>query len=326
MRLGEILVAQGRLAPDRLDVLLRTHQQTHHRLGDGAPALLFGDLLVEQAHVTLQEVRQALYEQFLQERSQDTGPTGSAAIGFRNVTKVLDGRTVLDRASLQVPEGKITAIIGMSGGGKSVTLKHMVGLMRPDAGEVLVGTQVLHTLSAQELTRTRQRFSMTFQGSALFDSMNVADNVAFPLRERRQLADTVIREQVQRVLQQVNLPDMGHKFPEELSGGMMKRVALARALVTEPDVLLLDEPTAGLDPIIERSIHYLICDTYMRHRYTMVLISHAVPEIFAWCHHVIVLHQGQVLESGPAADVLVSQHPVTRQFIHGELSGPIKVI
>ncbi|MBF0417226.1 MAG: ATP-binding cassette domain-containing protein [Magnetococcales bacterium] len=129
-----------------------------------------------------------------------------------------------------------------------------------------------------------------------------------------------------RCLEEVNLVGMERKFPDELSGGMMKRAALARALVTDPEILLLDEPTAGLDPIIENAIHYLICDTYLRTRYTMVVISHAVPEIFKWCHHVIALHKGKVLYSGPSHEVGQSRDPVLRQFIHGELDGPIQVI
>ncbi|MBF0191799.1 MAG: ATP-binding cassette domain-containing protein [Magnetococcales bacterium] len=245
---------------------------------------------------------------------------------MERVVKILDNRRVLDAVDLSIPANRVTAIIGMSGGGKSVTLKHMVGLMKPDQGTVWVGEEALGRLSSRELTRVRGRFSLLFQGGALFDSMNVFDNVAFPLREKTGLAEAEIRLRVMRCLEEVNLVGMERKYPDELSGGMMKRAALARALVTNPEILLLDEPTAGLDPIIENAIHYLICDTFMRTRYTMVVISHAVPEIFNWCHHVIVLHRGKVLFSGPSREVVTSRDPVIRQFIRGDLDGPIQVI
>ncbi|MBF0589630.1 MAG: ATP-binding cassette domain-containing protein [Magnetococcales bacterium] len=247
-------------------------------------------------------------------------------IRFRGLEKTLDGRKILDGVDLEIPLGKITAILGVSGGGKTVTLKHMIGLMKPEAGEVEVDGQVLGSLAPKELNKLRTRFSMLFQGGALFDSLNVADNVAFPLREKTKLKEDVIQRRVNTCLKQVNLGKMGFKFPDELSGGMMKRAALARAMVTNPEILLLDEPTAGLDPIIERSIHHLICDTYLRFRYTMVLISHSVPEIFRWSHHVVVLHQGKVLEAGPSIDIANSDNPVIRQFLTGSLEGPIKVI
>ncbi|MBF0098079.1 MAG: ATP-binding cassette domain-containing protein [Magnetococcales bacterium] len=247
-------------------------------------------------------------------------------IRFDNVAKTLDGRQVLDGLNLEIPAHKITAIIGISGGGKSVTLKHMVGLMRPDRGDVWVGDQPISRLSGQKLNAVRRRFSLLFQEGALFDSLNVTDNVAFPLRETTALTEVEIRHRVETALQEVNLAGMGHKFPDELSGGMKKRAALARALVTQPEIILLDEPTAGLDPIIENAIHYLICDTYMRTRYTIVCISHAVPAIFDWCHHVVVLHRGRVLASGPSLDIRNSTDPTIKQFISGDLDGPIQVI
>ncbi|MBF0183630.1 MAG: ATP-binding cassette domain-containing protein [Magnetococcales bacterium] len=247
-------------------------------------------------------------------------------IRFNHVEKTLDGRKVLDNLNLEIPANKITAIIGISGGGKSVTLKHMVGLMKPDQGEVWVGDQPVSKLSGRQLNEVRRRFSMLFQEGALFDSLNVTDNVAFPLREKTRLSEQEILQRVETCLQEVNLAGMGHKFPDELSGGMKKRAALARALVTQPEIILLDEPTAGLDPIIENAIHYLICDTYMRTRYTIVCISHAVPAIFDWCHHVVVLHRGRVLASGPSLDIRHSTDPTIKQFISGALDGPIQVI
>ncbi|MBF0622471.1 MAG: ATP-binding cassette domain-containing protein [Magnetococcales bacterium] len=247
-------------------------------------------------------------------------------IRFENVVKELDGRRILDNVNLEIPNQKITAIIGLSGGGKSVSLKHMIGLMKPDSGSVWIGDQDITTLNNAQLNKVRQQFSMLFQSGALFDSMSVFDNIAFPLREKTKMKEDQIRRRVEKALREVHLPNMGGKFPEELSGGMVKRVALARAMVTQPSIIMLDEPTAGLDPIIERSIHYLICDTYMRTRYTMVVISHAVPEIFNWAHHGIVLHEGKVLAAGPSIDIVNSKHPVIKQFINGELDGPVKVM
>ncbi|MBF0369736.1 MAG: ATP-binding cassette domain-containing protein [Magnetococcales bacterium] len=273
-------------------------------------------------------MQKCLFRQFSQERRTYGARPGkaTAAIRFEDVEKTLDGRKVLDHVNLEIPANRITAIIGMSGGGKSVTLKHMIGLMKPDAGKVWVGDQDISSLSGNKLNAIRRQFSMLFQGGALFDSMNVRENVAFPLREKTDLPDHEIAQRVQKCLSEVNLRGMGGKFPDELSGGMRKRAALARAMVTDPEILLLDEPTAGLDPIIENAIHYLICQTYLRTRYTMVVISHAVPEIFNWCHHAVVLHQGRILASEPSQEIKNSTNPIIRQFINGELEGPIKVV
>ncbi|MBF0126251.1 MAG: ATP-binding cassette domain-containing protein [Magnetococcales bacterium] len=278
-------------------------------------------------YITQSALLDCLFEQFTRERNAYLcDPREPPSIRLAEVVKILDGRRVLDAVELAIPAHRVTAIIGMSGGGKSVILKHMVGLMKPDQGEVWVGDQPLGRLSSRKLTRVRNRFSYLFQGGALFDSLNVYDNVAFPLREKTGLSQKEIHQRVMRCLEEVNLFGMEGKFPDELSGGMMKRAALARALVTDPEILLLDEPTAGLDPIIENAIHYLICDTYMRTRYTMVVISHAVPEIFRWCHHVIALHKGKVLFSGPSREIKESRDPVIQQFIRGDIDGPIQVI
>ncbi|MBF0460520.1 MAG: ATP-binding cassette domain-containing protein [Magnetococcales bacterium] len=278
-------------------------------------------------YITHPALLDCLFHQLTRERvAYHLDRQAETIIRFTGVEKTLDGRKVLDHLDLEIPANKITAIIGISGGGKSVTLKHMVGLMKPDRGEVWVGDQPLGQLSTRELNRVRRRFSMLFQEGALFDSMNVLDNVAFPLRETTSLAESEIRRRVETCLQEVNLGGMGHKYPDELSGGMRKRAALARALVTQPEIILLDEPTAGLDPIIENAIHYLICDTFMRTRYTIVCISHAVPAIFDWCHHVIVLHRGRVLASGPSLEIRYSADPTIKQFISGDLDGPIQVI
>ncbi|MBF0625083.1 MAG: ATP-binding cassette domain-containing protein [Magnetococcales bacterium] len=318
--IGQLLIEAGRLSRQQVEAALQRQSGT-------VDTSLIGEILVQEGAISQWELLDFLFRQLTREREEyRNNPTFTPAIRFVDVEKVLDGRRVLKGVSLAIPKGKITAIIGVSGGGKSVTLKHMIGLMRPDRGEVWVGDRVLSGLSRKELVAVRSRFSMLFQGSALFDSLNVFDNVAFPLREMTRLPEADIRSRVEKALCQVNLDGMGDKFPDDLSGGMMKRTALARAMVTLPEIILLDEPTAGLDPIIENSIHHLICDTYMRSRYTMVVITHAVPEIFNWCHHAVVLHEGAILEAGPSLEVLHSKHPVIQQLINGALTGPIKVI
>ncbi|MBF0157884.1 MAG: ATP-binding cassette domain-containing protein [Magnetococcales bacterium] len=320
-RIGQQLVEAGVVSIGQLQEALRL-QPVQRGKGD-----LIGSILVELGYLGQADLLQFLFQQFRKERlAYQVVQAKEGIIEFRGIEKILDGRRVLDGIDLVIPRGKITAVIGVSGGGKSVTLKHMVGLMKPTRGSVLVGGRDLATLSTKELSQVRRRFSMLFQGGALFDSLSVFDNVAFPLRETTGLSEEVIRHRVERALKEVNLAGMGGKFPDDLSGGMSKRVALARALVTEPEILLLDEPTAGLDPIIENAIHYLICDTFMRTRLTMVLISHAVPDIFNWCHHVVALHQGKVLESAPSWAIAQSENPVIRQFIRGDLEGPIQVI
>ena len=322
--IGERLVENGCISSAQLEKALekQASSKTPARRTD-----LIGETLVNMGYITHPELLNCLFHQLTRERvAYYLDPQAPSCIRFENVEKTFDGRKVLDGINLEIPAKKITAIIGISGGGKSVTIKHMVGLMKPDKGEIWVRDQALGRVSHAELNKIRRRFSLLFQDGALFDSMNVTDNVAFPLRETTKLKEEEILGRVESCLKEVNLIGMGSKYPDELSGGMRKRAALARALVTEPEILLLDEPTAGLDPIIENAIHYLICDTFMRTRYTMVCISHAVPAIFDWCHHVVVLHAGRVLASGPSLEIRKSRNPIIKQFISGDLDGPIQMI
>ena len=180
---------------------------------------------------------------------------------------------------MEIPNGSIYAIIGRSGAGKSCLLKLLIGLMQPDAGEVWVDDTEISRLRGRALNAVRTRFSMLFQGGALFDSLSVYDNVAFPLREKTRLRETIIREKVHARLTQVGLAGVDEKFPAELSGGMRKRVAMARALVSEPELLLFDEPTTGLDPIRVNAIHQLIHDLHEMLHFTAVIVSHEIPEI-----------------------------------------------
>lgn len=321
--IGERLVENGCISNNQLTEAL--DQQSHTKTSQQKD--LIGKTLVNLGYISHPELLNCLFHQLTRERvAYYLDPKASSIIRFKDVETTLDGRKVLDGINLEIPAKKITAIIGISGGGKSVTLKHMVGLMKPDKGEIWVGDQSLGRVSNAQLNSIRRRFSYLFQDGALFDSINVTDNIAFPLRETTRLKEDEILKQVEACLNEVNLGGMGSKYPDELSGGMRKRAALARALVTRPEIILLDEPTAGLDPIIENAIHYLICDTFMRTRYTMVIISHAVPAIFEWCHHVVVLHRGKILASGPSLEIRNSRDPIIKQFISGDLDGPIQVI
>ena len=253
-------------------------------------------------------------------------PGEEPIIRLAGVETTLDGRKVLDGVHLDIPRQRITAIIGLSGAGKSVMLKHMIGLLRPDRGQVLVDGADISRLSRAELYQVRRRFGMLFQGGALFDSLTVYENVAFPLREKTELPEGKIRERVLRGLAQVGLEKAEGKYPDELSGGMVRRVAFARAMVTNPEIILCDEPTTGLDPIIRNSILNLICHTYHRHGFTMVMVSHDIPEIFHWSHHVVVVHDGKVVEAAPTPEVTRSINPFVQQLIRGDISGPVQLM
>jgi len=253
-------------------------------------------------------------------------PDGAPILRLVGVDKVMDGKKVLDGVDLDIPRNRITAIIGLSGAGKSVILKHMIGLLKPDRGQVLLDGVDLCNLSREELFETRRRFGMLFQSGALFDSLDVFENVAFPLREKTKLNESQIRERVLVFLRKVGLEGAGGKFPDELSGGMVRRVALARAMVMDPEIILFDEPTTGLDPIIRNSVLHLIGRTFQDHKFTMVMISHDIPDIFHWCHHVVVVHDGKVIEAGPPEAVRTSVNPFVRQLVEGDIHGPVQLI
>ncbi|HEX9022411.1 MAG TPA: ABC transporter ATP-binding protein [Geobacteraceae bacterium] len=252
---------------------------------------------------------------------------GTAMIKLVNVTKAFDSQVVLRNLNLEIATGKITAIIGPSGEGKSVLLKHMIGLMQPDGGEVLVDGEVISTMRGSNLNRMREKFGMLFQNAALFDSMTVFENVAFPLEEKTRLGQAQIRDRVEAALKDVGLGNSdSKKYPDMLSGGMKKRVGLARALLLNPKIILFDEPTTGLDPVICRTIHHLIKDTHRKFGYTAVIVSHEIPEIFDISDHVAMLYKGEILEMGSPKDIQRSTHPVVRQFITGSLEGPIRLV
>jgi phospholipid/cholesterol/gamma-HCH transport system ATP-binding protein len=246
-------------------------------------------------------------------------------ISLKGVTKSFGTQVVLNNVDLDIATGEITAIIGPSGEGKSVLLKHMIGLLRPDQGQVLVEGEDISRLGRSGMNRVREKFGMLFQNAALFDSLTVFENVAFPLREKTKLSEREITERVGEALLHVGLPGVEAKYPDELSGGMKKRVGLARALLMDPRIILFDEPTTGLDPVICRAIHAMIKETHGRFGYTAVVVSHEIPEIFDISDRVAVLYGGSIIESGTPQQIQASEHPVVRQFISGSLEGPIHV-
>jgi phospholipid/cholesterol/gamma-HCH transport system ATP-binding protein len=243
-------------------------------------------------------------------------------IKVSGLRKSFHGHAVLNGIDLEVPAGSITIIIGRSGGGKSVFLKHLLGLLRPDSGHIEVDGVDLTRLRGRALDEVRKRYGVVFQGGALFDSMTCRDNVAFPLREKLRLSTAEILGQVDMALERVGLAGIGNKYPEEVSGGMRKRVAIARALVTGPEIVFFDEPTTGLDPVLVNTIHRLILELHRRSKFTAVMVSHEIPEIFEIADRVGMLHQGRIVEQGPPAAIQESANPIVRQFIRGEPDPP----
>jgi phospholipid/cholesterol/gamma-HCH transport system ATP-binding protein len=242
-------------------------------------------------------------------------------IKVSGLRKSFHGQPVLNGIDLDVPDGSITIIIGRSGGGKSVFLKHLIGLMRPDSGRIEVNGVDLGQLRGRALDEVRKRYGVVFQSGALFDSMSCRDNVTFPLREKFRLTRTNIAKRVDRALDQVGLAGIGDKYPEEVSGGMRKRVAIARALVTEPEIVFFDEPTTGLDPVLVNTIHRLILQLHRRLHFTAIMVSHEIPEIFEIADRVGMLHEGRIVEMGAPAAIQASANPVVQRFIHGEPDG-----
>jgi phospholipid/cholesterol/gamma-HCH transport system ATP-binding protein len=240
--------------------------------------------------------------------------------------KSFNGQKVLEGVNLTISNKEVVTIMGKSGGGKSVLIKHIIGLLMPDKGSILIDGVDITRLDQKELDKIREKLGVLFQGGALFDSLTVYGNVAFPLKEKTKLNKKEIQERVIQALEDVGLRGIGSKYPAELSGGMKKRVALARALITEPIIVLFDEPTTGLDPVITSSIHKLIRTTHEKYGYTGVIISHEVPEIFAITDKVAMLHNGVIVETGTPDEIKNSSNPAVRQFITGSLEGPIEFL
>jgi phospholipid/cholesterol/gamma-HCH transport system ATP-binding protein len=247
----------------------------------------------------------------------------SYIIRLANVHKRFGSQTVLDGISLGIRNGLITTIIGRSGGGKSVLLRHIIGLERPDAGAVYVDNQDIVSMKSRSLNKVRRRFGILFQDGALFDSLNVQDNVAFPLREHSGLPERKINEVVGQKLAEVGMTNHKEKYPSQLSGGMRKRVGLARALALDPDIVLFDEPTSGLDPVTKGLIYDLIVKTHKERSVTYVLVSHDVSGVLKISDEIMMLFDGKIAARGTSREIAVTADPLVRQFISGSASGPI---
>ena len=248
------------------------------------------------------------------------------AIQLVNLQKRFGAQEVLRGVNLEIPRGKITVVIGRSGTGKSVLLKVLMGLLRPDGGSILLGGQDMTRLGDSALLKMRNRFGMVFQNAALFDSMSVFENIAFPLREHERLKEKELKARVDAALASVGLLEHGHKDPHQLSGGMRKRAAVARALVRKPEFLLYDEPTTGLDPIMTAHVDELIRDTQdSTPGLTSVVISHDMQATLQIADKIAMLFEGRVIFEGTPDEVRATDHPVVRQFVEGRLEGPIKV-
>ncbi len=244
-------------------------------------------------------------------------------IEIKELYKAFGKQEVLKGVNLNINEGEVTAIIGRSGGGKSVLLKNIVGLLKPDRGSIFIKGEDITELKGSKLDQIRAEIGVVFQGGALFDSMTVYENVAFPLREKTKLNKETIHESVLNALKDVGLKGMEYKYPAELSGGMRKRVALARALIGKPKIILFDEPTTGLDPILVRSIHKLIRDTQKQYGFTGLIISHEIPEIFEISDRVAMLHEGKIVEVGTPEEIQKSENIIVKNFIMGIENGGV---
>jgi phospholipid/cholesterol/gamma-HCH transport system ATP-binding protein len=237
-----------------------------------------------------------------------------------NLTKSFDGHKVLDGINLTLPTGQITVVIGKSGVGKSVLLKHIIGLLKPDSGQIFVDGQEMSQLTGRQLRQFKRRFAVLFQGGALFDSLNVFENIAFPLREKTRLNEAEIAKRVRERLVQMSLSsEVETKFPDELSGGMKKRVALARAMIQEPEIMFYDEPVTGLDPPMTNTVFHLITKTHQESGYTAFMVSHDIPEVFSVAHHVAMLHKGRIIAAGTPGEIQNHPDPMVQSFIRGEV-------
>jgi phospholipid/cholesterol/gamma-HCH transport system ATP-binding protein len=238
-------------------------------------------------------------------------------IEVKNLTKAFNSHLVLDGVSFRVETGESVAIIGRSGGGKSVLLKHLIGLLTPDSGQVIIDGEDLCGLNERQLIRVRTKFGMLFQGAALFDSMTVAENVSFPLRRQKKYTEAEIEKKVANALEVVELSGTENKRPSELSGGMRKRVGLARAIIYEPQIVLYDEPTTGLDPVVSDSIDKLIIRVRDRLKVTTVVVTHDMRSTRRIGQRIFMLHEGKIYMTGTADEIFNTNDPVVYRFVNG---------
>jgi phospholipid/cholesterol/gamma-HCH transport system ATP-binding protein len=239
-------------------------------------------------------------------------------IEFDSVVKEFSGKPVLRGMSLRIEKGETVSLVGTSGAGKTVTIKHMVRLLDPTTGRIVIDGEEIHDLPSKELGRMRMKFGFLFQGAALLQWMSVFDNVALPLRENTRMPEEAVQEKVNAVLEKVGMTQAAEKLPADISGGMQKRAGLARAVVTEPDILLYDEPTSGLDPVTSRTIDQLIHDLQQDLGVTSVVVTHDMISALTISDRIAMLHEGQLSEISTPQDFLASENPVVSNFLDSQ--------
>lgn len=245
-------------------------------------------------------------------------------IEINNLHKSFNGKPVLTGVDLIIPDGESITIIGRSGCGKSVLLKHIIGLLKPDRGSIVVDGEKVTIMDYESLSRLRRKFGVLFQGSALFDSMTVKENIAISLVEHTDMSQSEIDRQVAEALDMVELPGAENLKPSELSGGMKKRVGLARAIIYRPAYLLYDEPTTGLDPIMAANINQLIIGLNQKLSITSIVVTHDIVSAYEVADRIVMLHYGKILFSGTPEETIKVEHPTVKQFVEGSVEGPIK--
>lgn len=250
---------------------------------------------------------------------------GQSIVSLRNVTKSFQGRKVIDDVSLDVVCGETFVIMGCSGSGKSTLLRHMTGAICPDEGSVLIKDKNIADISYNELNEVKKTFGMSFQYSALLDSLTVEENVALPLREHTKLADEIIEIIIKMKLSLVGMRGFEHYYPSEISGGMRKRVSLARAIALDPDIVFYDEPTSGLDPVVGGITDKLIKDLSVKLMITSVVVTHDMHSVFKIADRIAMIHEGRIIEIGTPDEIKNSQNPFVHQFINGNPDGPINL-
>jgi phospholipid/cholesterol/gamma-HCH transport system ATP-binding protein len=246
-------------------------------------------------------------------------------IEVRDLNKAFGLNQVLNHVNLKVETGESVVVIGRSGGGKSILLKHLIGLIQPDSGEVLIDNEPIQAMNERQLLVVRRKFGMLFQSAALFDSLTVAENISFVLRREGQLTEKEIAQKVEEALAMVELPGVEAIKPAELSGGMRKRVGLARAIIYQPQIILYDEPTTGLDPVVADSIDRLILRICERLKVTTVVVTHDMRSARRLGQRILMLYQGRIHAAGTPEEIFQSEDPVVRKFVNG-ISDPKEII
>lgn len=253
-----------------------------------------------------------------------TDPASSAPhIKVENLVRAFDGRKVLDGVSFEVSRGKTLVVLGGSGCGKSTLLRHIIGSLKPDAGRIWLMGKEITGMREEEFAEVRKKFGMLFQGSALLNSMSVGENVALPLEEHTNLSPDIIEIMVKMKTSMVGLTGFENLMPSQISGGMKKRVALARAIAMDPEILFCDEPTAGLDPVMTAVVDVLINDLCKKLGMTAVVVTHDMASVYRIADQIVMLHKGKVVFQGTSAEIQASGDPIVQQFIKGEADGPI---